>query len=74
MTTLEQALNTVSQLPIEQQEMLIQIVQNRLRENHRQEIAEDAKQAISSFHKGELKTQTADEIIAELQETLNDDQ
>lgn len=74
MTTLEQALNTVSQLPIEQQEMLIQIVQNRLRENHRQEIAEDAKQAILSFHKGELKTQTADEIIAELQETLDDDQ
>ena len=73
MTTLEQALNTVSQLPIEQQEMLIQIVQNRLRENHRQEIAEDAKQAISSFHKGELKPQTADEIIAELQETLEDD-
>jgi hypothetical protein len=73
MTTLEQALNTVSQLPIEQQEMLIQIVQNRLLENRRQEIAEDAKQAISSFHKGELKLQTAKEVIAELQQTLQDD-
>ena len=29
MTTLEQALNTVSQLPIEQQQMLIQIMQNK---------------------------------------------
>lgn len=73
MTTLEQALNTVSELSIEQQEMLIQIVQNRLIENRRQEIAEDAKQAISSFHKGELKTQTADEVIAELQEALQDE-
>ncbi len=73
MTTLEQALNTVSELSIEQQEMLIQIVQNRLIENRRQEIAEDAKQAISSFHKGELKVQTADEVIAELQEALQDD-
>ncbi len=73
MTTLEQALNIVSELSIEQQEMLIQIVQNRLIENRRQEIAEDAKQAISSFHKGELKAQTANEIIAELQEALQDD-
>ena len=73
MTTLEQALNTVSQLPIEQQEMLIEIIQNRLIENRRQEIAEDAEKAILSFHKGELKPQTADEVIAELQETLQDD-
>lgn len=73
MTTLEQALNTVSQLPIEQQEMLIQIMQNRLIENRRQEIADDAKQAISSFHRGELKPQTADEVIAELQKSLQND-
>ena len=73
MTTLEQALNTVSQLPIEQQEMLIKIMQNRLIENRRQEIAEDAKKAISSFHRGELKSQTADLIIEELQKTLQDD-
>ncbi len=70
MTTLEQALNTVSKLPIEQQEMLIQIMQNRLIENRRQEIADEAKQAISSFHRGELKPQTADEVIAELQKSL----
>lgn len=73
MTKLEQALDTVSQLPIEQQEMLIQIVQNRLIENRRQEIADDARQAISSFHRGELKPQTVDEVIAELQESLQDD-
>ena len=73
MTTLEQALNTVSQLSIEQQEMLIQIMQNRLIENRRQEIADDAKQAISSFHRGELPPQTADEVIAELQKTLQND-
>lgn len=73
MTTLEQALNTVSQLPIEQQKMLIEILQNRLIENRRQEIFEDAKQAISSFHKGELKARTANEVISELQESLRDD-
>ncbi len=72
MTKLEQALNTVSQLTVEQQEMLVRIVQNRLVENRRQEIAEDAKQAISSFHAGEFKAQTANEVMAELQKSLQD--
>ena len=70
MTTLEQELNTVSKLPIEYQKMLIEIIQNPLITNRRQEIAEDADKAISSFHKGELKPQTIDEIIAELQKTF----
>ncbi|MDJ0532363.1 MAG: hypothetical protein QNJ70_07665 [Xenococcaceae cyanobacterium MO_207.B15] len=70
MTTLEQELNTVSKLPIEYQKMLIEIIQNPLITNRRQEIAEDAEKAISSFHKGELKPQTIDEIIAELQKTF----
>lgn len=73
MTTLEQALDTVAQLPIEQQEMLIEIMHNRLIEARRQEISEDAKKAFASFHQGELTPQTADQIIAELQETLKDD-
>ena len=72
MTSLEQALDTVSQLPIEQQEMLIQIIQNRLIEVRRQEIADDAKQAISAFHRAELRPQNADEIIAQLQQSLQD--
>ncbi len=70
MTTLEQELNTVSKLPIEYQKMLSEIIQNPLITNRRQEIAEDADKAISSFHKGELKPQTIDEIIAELQKTF----
>ncbi|OLT59509.1 hypothetical protein [Moorena bouillonii] len=41
-TSLEEALNTVSQLPPEQQAMLVEIIQNRLIESRRQEIAEDA--------------------------------
>ena len=47
MTTLEQALNIVSQLPSEQQQMLVEIVQNRLIDIRRQEIARDAKDAIA---------------------------
>ncbi|MBE9168735.1 hypothetical protein IQ238_14875 [Pleurocapsales cyanobacterium LEGE 06147] len=58
MTTLEQALYTVSQLPPDRQEMLIEIIQNRLVETRRQEIAKDAKESIAAFHQGKLKSQS----------------
>jgi hypothetical protein len=70
MTTLEQAIDTVSQLPPDQQEMLIEIIQNRLVETRRQEIARDAKESIADFHQGKLKSQSLEAIIAELRETL----
>ncbi|MGL5873749.1 MAG: hypothetical protein ACRC2R_15525 [Xenococcaceae cyanobacterium] len=72
MTTLEQALDTVSQLPPDRQEMLIEIIQNRLVQTRRQEIAKDAKESIAAFHRGELKPQSLDAIVAKLRETLQD--
>lgn len=53
-TSLEDALNIVSQLTPEQQAMLVEIIQNRLVEARRREIAEDAKTSIAAFRAGEL--------------------
>ena len=70
MITLEQALNTVEQLSLEQQEILLEIVQNRLIDIRRQEIARDAEESITAFHRGELKSQPLENILTELRETL----
>ena len=70
MITLEEAILTVNQLPVEQREMLLEIVKNQMIETRREEIAQDAKEAIAAFHRGELKPQPVEEIIAELQATL----
>jgi hypothetical protein len=69
MVTLEEAILTVNQLPIEQKEMLLEIVKNQMIETRREEIAQDAKEAIAAFHRGELKPQSIEEIISELQST-----
>ncbi len=74
MVTLEQALDTVSKLPLEQQEMLLEIIKNRLTEVRRQEIARDAKEAISAFHQGQLLPKSATEVITELRKTLLDNE
>jgi len=49
-TSLEDALNTVSQLTLEQQTMLVEIIQNRLVDARRQEIATDARASLAAFH------------------------
>jgi hypothetical protein len=43
-------------------------------EARREEIAQDAKEAIAAFHRGELKPQPIEEIISELQSTLAEDE
>jgi hypothetical protein len=73
-TSLEDALNTVSQLTPEQQAMLVEIIHNRLIEARRREIAEDAKASIVAFHTGELQPQSAAAIIAELQSLSEENQ
>ncbi len=72
MVTLEEAILTVNQLPLEQREMLLEIVKNQMIEARRDEIAQDAKEAIKAFHSGNLKSQPLKDIISELQASLNE--
>ncbi|MGB3766000.1 MAG: hypothetical protein WA947_05535 [Phormidesmis sp.] len=72
MSTLEQALETASQLSIEQQQMLIEILQRRNIESRRAEIARDAQRSLADFRAGKLKTQSVDEIVSELRQFLSE--
>lgn len=73
MPTLDQALDIVSQLSIEQQTMLIEILQRRQTEARRVEIAANAQQAVTAFQQGQLTPQSATEVIAELRRSLSDE-
>ena len=74
MMTLEQALMTVNELPIEQREMLIEIIKNQMIESYREEIAQNAKEAREAFQRGELKPQPLEDIIDELKTLLTEDE
>ncbi len=73
MVTLEEAICTVNQLTVEQREMLLEIVKNQMLETCREEIAQEAQEAVNAFHRGELKTQPLEVIISELKATLTED-
>ncbi|MER3433926.1 MAG: hypothetical protein C4288_10950 [Leptolyngbya sp. ERB_1_1] len=73
MSTLDQVLETAMQLPLEQQEMLIEILRHRHIEQRRAEIARDAKESLQLFREGKLKPQPVEDIIAELRQSLEDE-
>ncbi|XGV95926.1 MAG: hypothetical protein ACAF41_24690 [Leptolyngbya sp. BL-A-14] len=70
MTTLDHALDAVMQLPVEQQEMLVEIVRKRHIERRREAIAKDAQESIAAFHAAILQPQPVEAIIKELQQLL----
>ncbi|MGB3760903.1 MAG: hypothetical protein WBA07_31790 [Rivularia sp. (in: cyanobacteria)] len=52
--------------------MLIKILQNRYHESRRAEIAEDAQKNLADFHAGNYRSQSAESVIAELRQSLNE--
>ncbi len=72
MNTLDQALETALQLPYEQQEMLIRILQNRHHETRRAEMAADAQESLADFRAGKFRTQSAKNVIETLRQSLQE--
>jgi len=70
--TLDQAIDMAMQLPLEQREMLLQIIRRRDIELRRHEIAKDARASIAAYRAGKINAQSADRVIQELRKTLED--
>ena len=66
MKTFEQVLDLVTELSLEQQELLIDIVKKRTIQMRRQELVRSSQEALAEFKTGNLKAQTANEAIEEL--------
>ena len=72
MITFENALEIVSQLPREQQEMLIEIVKKRMIEDRRQEIMAECQEALREYRTDKLEGISATQAIADLRHYLED--
>ena len=71
LSNLDRVLDAAMELTLEQQEMLVQILKNRIVESRRDEIASDAAASIAEFQAGSLQVQTATEVIRELRKHIN---
>lgn len=59
-------LDASEQLPLEDQETLIQILKNRLLEQKRAELVKDVKEAQQEFAEGKCKPVTPEQIMEEI--------
>jgi hypothetical protein len=66
--TFQEALDTVESLTIDEQTMLIEIIQNRLREQQRQELLKNVAQAEKEYAQGNFCRGSVDDLMAELEE------
>lgn len=62
MTTLDQILDGVMELPEDQQDMLVDVMQHCRIEARRKDIAKAASESLALFHSGQLKPQPVDDI------------
>jgi hypothetical protein len=72
--TLDQVIDSAMQLPPDQREMLVSILNKRQIEARRREIVLDAQESLAAYRRGELNAQSAAEVIRELHRTLEEDE
>jgi hypothetical protein len=66
--TFQEAIDTVEALPPEQQAMLIEIVQNRLRERKRTELLQNIAQGEQDYAQGKVCRGSVTDLMMELDE------
>ena len=64
MTTFAQAVETVAELSLDEQESLVDLVRRRIAERRRAELVREVKAARQQFRQGKTKVGTPDEIMA----------
>ena len=65
-TTFAEILEAAEQLPLEDQENLIHILQNRLRDQKRTELVRDVQAAQQEFAQGQCQPLTPEQIMEEI--------
>ncbi|GBL09879.1 MULTISPECIES: hypothetical protein [Microcystis] len=65
-TTFAEILEAAEQLPLEDQESLIHILQNRLRDQKRTELVRDVQEAQQEFAQGQCQPLTPEQIMEEI--------
>jgi hypothetical protein len=64
--TFQSAIAIVEALPVEEQTMLVQIINNRLREQRRSELIAEVKIAETEYAKGNVKRGSVADFMADL--------
>ena len=64
----QQAIDSIESLPLETQEVLITVIQNRLREKRRATLLDAVSESECAYAAGEVRRGSAADLLAELED------
>ena len=64
---LDEILDKVNEMPLEDQDMLVELIRNRYKEKRREDILANARQTFEEYNKGLTSKGTVSDLLRELE-------
>ncbi|MCX6669058.1 MAG: hypothetical protein NTV25_04525 [Methanothrix sp.] len=68
----QELIESVEALPIEDREMLVEIINKRIIEQRRERLVADMEESLEAYKRGDVHMGTADDLLKDLDEDLRD--
>jgi hypothetical protein len=69
-SSFQELIESVEALPIEDREILMEIVNKRIIEQRREELVADMEASLEAYRKGDVRSGTVDDLLKDLEEDL----
>ena len=71
-SSFQELLESVESLPLDDQQMLLDIINMRIIEKRRDELVADMEESLEAYRKGEVRIGTVDDLLRDLDRDLMD--
>ena len=68
----QELIESVEALPLDDREILMDIINRRIIEQRREELVADMEESLQAYRKGEVRIGTVDDLLRDLDEDLRD--
>jgi hypothetical protein len=68
----QELIESVEALPIEDREMLVEIINKRIIEQRREQLVADMEEALEAYKRGDVHIGTVNDLLKDLDEDLRD--
>lgn len=71
-SSFQELIESVEALPLDDREILMDIINKRIIEQRREELVADLEESMQAYRKGEVRIGTVDDLLRDLDEDLRD--
>jgi hypothetical protein len=71
-SSFQELIESVEALPLDDREILMEIINKRIIEQRRDELEADMEESLEAYRKGEVRVGTVDDLLRDLKEDMRD--